>query len=45
VIANALPFGLRCDDILSRFAEIEAFAESGAAIERPVRIYCSGMVM
>jgi lipopolysaccharide transport system ATP-binding protein len=33
------------EDILSRFGEIEAFAEIGAAIDRPVKTYSSGMLM
>lgn len=45
VILNGLLLGLRRDDILGRFAEIEAFAEVGAAIDRPVKTYSSGMVM
>lgn len=45
VVLNGLLLGLTRDDILSRFAEIEAFAEIGAAIDRPVKTYSSGMVM
>ena len=45
VILNGLLLGLSKDDILSRFGEIEAFAEIGAAIDRPVKTYSSGMIM
>lgn len=45
VILNGLLLGLSKDEIISRFAEIEAFAEIGAAIERPVKTYSSGMMM
>jgi lipopolysaccharide transport system ATP-binding protein len=45
VILNGLLLGLSKDDILSRFDEIEAFAEIGAAIDRPVKTYSSGMMM
>lgn len=45
VILNGLLLGLSKDDILSRFGEIEAFAEIGAAIDRPVKTYSSGMMM
>jgi lipopolysaccharide transport system ATP-binding protein len=45
VILNGLLLGLSKDDILSRFAEIEAFAEIGDAIDRPVKTYSSGMMM
>jgi lipopolysaccharide transport system ATP-binding protein len=45
VILNGLLLGLSKDDILSRFSEIEAFAEIGAAIDRPVKTYSSGMMM
>lgn len=45
VILNGLLLGLSKEDILSRFHEIEAFAEIGAAIERPVKTYSSGMMM
>lgn len=45
VILNGLLLGLSKDDILSRFNEIEAFAEIGAAIDRPVKTYSSGMMM
>jgi lipopolysaccharide transport system ATP-binding protein len=37
--------GLSKDEILSRFGEIEAFAEIGVAIDRPVKTYSSGMMM
>lgn len=45
VILNGLLLGLSKADILSRFAEIEAFAEIGIAIDRPVKTYSSGMMM
>jgi len=45
VILNGLLLGLSKNDILSRFGEIEAFAEIGAAIDRPVKTYSSGMMM
>jgi lipopolysaccharide transport system ATP-binding protein len=45
VILNGLLLGLKRDEILSRFDEIESFAEIGAAIDRPVKTYSSGMVM
>jgi lipopolysaccharide transport system ATP-binding protein len=45
VILNGLLLGLTKDEILDRFAEIEAFAEIGSAIDRPVKTYSSGMIM
>ena len=45
VILNGLLLGLSKEDILSRFGEIEAFAEIGAAIDRPVKTYSTGMMM
>jgi len=45
VILNGLLLGLRREEILARFGEIEAFADIGAAIDRPVKIYSSGMMM
>lgn len=45
VVLNGLLLGLSKEVILSRFDEIEAFAEIGAAIDRPVKTYSSGMVM
>jgi lipopolysaccharide transport system ATP-binding protein len=45
VILNGLLLGLTKDEILDRFAEIEAFAEIGSAIDRPVKTYSSGMMM
>lgn len=45
VILNGLLLGLSREDILSRFVEIEAFAEIGDAIDRPVKTYSSGMMM
>ena len=35
--------GLRVDEIAGRMSEIEAFAEIGGYIDRPVRLYSSGM--
>jgi lipopolysaccharide transport system ATP-binding protein len=45
VILNGLLLGLSREDIISRFDEIEAFAEIGAAIDRPVKTYSSGMMV
>lgn len=45
VILNGLLLGLNREEILGRFDEIEAFAEIGAAIDRPVKTYSSGMMM
>ena len=45
VILNGLLLGLSRDEILARFDEIESFAEIGAAIDRPVKTYSSGMTM
>lgn len=45
VILNGLLLGLSREEILGRFDEIEAFAEIGAAIDRPVKTYSSGMIM
>jgi lipopolysaccharide transport system ATP-binding protein len=45
VILNGLLLGLSREDIISRFDEIEAFAEIGVAIDRPVKTYSSGMMM
>lgn len=45
VILNGLLLGLAREEILDRFDEIEAFAEIGAAIDRPVKTYSSGMMM
>jgi lipopolysaccharide transport system ATP-binding protein len=45
VLLNGLLLGLSKEDILSRFGEIEAFAEIGDAIDRPVKTYSSGMMM
>jgi lipopolysaccharide transport system ATP-binding protein len=45
VVLNGLLLGLSKAEILSRFDEIEAFAEIGAAIDRPVKTYSSGMLM
>lgn len=45
VILNGLLLGLSREDILSRFDEIADFAEIGAAIDRPVKTYSSGMMM
>ena len=45
VILNGLLLGLSRQEILSRFAEIEAFAEIGSAIDRQVKTYSSGMMM
>ena len=45
VILNGLLLGLSKKDILSRFDEIEAFAEIDVAIDRPVKTYSTGMMM
>lgn len=45
VILNGLLLGLSKEGILNRFGEIEAFAEIGDAIDRPVKTYSSGMMM
>lgn len=45
VVLNGLLLGVSKDEILSRFREIEAFAEIGTAIDRPVKTYSSGMIM
>lgn len=45
VMLNGLLLGLSRKAILARFDEIEAFAEIGAAIDRLVKTYSSGMVM
>ncbi|SEI00437.1 lipopolysaccharide transport system ATP-binding protein [Rhizobium tibeticum] len=45
VILNGLLLGLTKEQILSRFDEIEAFAEIGPAIDRPVKTYSSGMMV
>ncbi|KTD45233.1 ABC transporter of LPS O-antigen [Legionella quinlivanii] len=45
VILNGLILGLSREAILKRFAEIEAFAEIGAAINHPVKTYSTGMRM
>jgi lipopolysaccharide transport system ATP-binding protein len=45
VLLNGLLLGLSRKEILGRFDEIEAFAEIGAAIDRPVKTYSSGMMM
>ena len=45
VILNGLLLGLSKEEILTRFDEIEEFAEIGSAIDRPVKTYSSGMMM
>ncbi len=45
VILNGLLLGLAKAEIIARFSEIEAFAEIGSAIDRPVKTYSSGMMM
>ena len=45
VVLNGLLLGLKKKEILDRFSEIEAFAEIGSAIDRPVRTYSTGMAM
>lgn len=43
VALNAAALGLSAAEIASRFPAIEAFADIGEAIDRPVREYSSGM--
>jgi len=45
VMLNGLLAGFERRDILRRFGEVEAFAEIGEAIDRPVKTYSSGMMM
>lgn len=45
VLLSALLLGFKREEILNRFEEIEAFAEIGSAIDRPVKTYSSGMIM
>jgi lipopolysaccharide transport system ATP-binding protein len=45
VMMNGLLAGFDRAQILARFGEIEAFAEIGDAIDRPVKTYSSGMMM
>jgi lipopolysaccharide transport system ATP-binding protein len=45
VMLNGLLAGFERGEILRRFPEIEAFAEIGEAIDRPVKTYSSGMMM
>ncbi len=45
VVLNGLLLGLSKDEVIKRFPEIEAFAEIGDAINRPIKTYSSGMVM
>lgn len=45
VILNGLLLGLTKEQIVSRLGEIEAFAEIGTAIDRPVKTYSSGMMV
>lgn len=45
VILNGLLLGLSKEQIVSRMGEIEAFAEIGSAIDRPVKTYSSGMMV
>lgn len=45
VVLNGLLLGLSKEEVLKRFPEIEAFAEIGDAINRPIKTYSSGMVM
>jgi len=45
VVLNGLLLGLSKEEVLKRFPEIEAFAEIGDAIDRPIKTYSSGMVM
>jgi lipopolysaccharide transport system ATP-binding protein len=45
VILNGLLLGMQREQVLRRFDEIAAFADIGAALERPVKTYSSGMLM
>lgn len=45
VMMNGLLLGLSREEVLERFSEVEAFAEIGAAIDRPVKTYSSGMMV
>jgi lipopolysaccharide transport system ATP-binding protein len=45
VMLNGLLAGFERAEILRRFPEIEAFAEIGEAIDRPVKTFSSGMMM
>ena len=45
VFLNGLLLGLSREEIVRRFDEIVAFAEIGAALDRPVKTYSNGMVM
>jgi lipopolysaccharide transport system ATP-binding protein len=45
VMLNGLLAGFERREILRRFGEVEAFAEIGEAIDRPVKTYSSGMMM
>jgi lipopolysaccharide transport system ATP-binding protein len=45
VFINAAILGIKRSEIEERFDEIEAFAEIGAFIDRPVKTYSSGMLV
>jgi len=45
VILNGLLLGLSKKEIISRFSDIEEFAEIGDAIDRPLNTYSTGMIM
>jgi len=45
VMMNGLLLGLSREEVLERFSEVEDFAEIGAAIDRPVKTYSSGMMV
>ncbi len=45
VFINAAILGIKRSEIEARFAEIEAFAEIGPFIDRPVKTYSSGMMV
>jgi len=45
VLLNGLLLGLTREEISAQFDKIEAFAEIGEAIDRPVKTYSSGMMM
>lgn len=45
VLMNGLLLGLSKQEVLARFAEVEAFADIGDVLDRPVKTYSSGMMM
>lgn len=45
VIMNGLLLGLSKQEVLDRFDEVEAFADIGDVLDRPIKTYSSGMMM